>query len=323
MNEAAVTHSEQFQAGTAQAASVAKTVVHSPTVPRAVVLCLIFFGAGLLWAYWPVFVTMAGHWWNDPQYTHGVLVPLFSGFLLWWRRDQLAAVSFRVNPWGLALVLAGLGLRLFGARIYHVFTEQISLLPCLAGVALLLGGSAALRWAWPAIVFLLFMIPLPFAVETALARELRVLVTNTSVYTIQTLGLPALAEGTRILVDDSRLEVAPACCGLGMLFTFFALTTGILFIIERPWIDKAVIFLSALPIAILSNIIRVTITALLFHLSANDAAHKFVHDWAGYLMMPVGLLILWLELAILRRLFIEEPPQRLSVKNPETVAARP
>jgi exosortase len=269
-----------------------------------------------------VFVTVAGHWWNDPQYTHGALVPLFSIFLLWWRRDRLADVSFAVNPWGLALVFAGLALRLFGVRFYHAFTEQISLLPCLAGIALLLGGTAALRWAWPAIVFLLFMLPLPFAIETALARELRVLVTTTSVYVIQTLGLPALAEGTRIIVDDNRLEVAPACCGLGMLFTFFALTTAILFVSERPWVDKAVIFLSALPIAILSNIIRVTITAILFRLSANETAHKLVHDWAGYLMIWVGLLILWLEVAILRRLFIEEPRQPLGLNKAETAAAR-
>ena len=91
-----------------------------------------------------------------------------------------------------------------------------------------------------------------------------------------------------------------------MLLTFFALATAIILLSKRPWVDKLVIVLSAVPIAVVANIVRVTITAFLYEFVSSTLARKLIHDWAGYLMMPVGLLILWLELKILDHLFIVE-----------------
>jgi exosortase len=290
------------------ASSMSSNTITPPrTLTPAAMLLLGAFGIGLLWAYWPVFATMAGHWLNDPQYSHGILVPVFALFLLWWRRDLLVDVDFQPNYWGLPVLLGGIACRLLGTYYFYVWAEQVSLLPCLAGICLLFGGWPVLRWAWPSIAFLMFMIPLPFFIETALARELRLAATSSSVYVIQTIGIPALAEGTNIIQDGyPPIQVAPACCGIGMLLTFFALAAAIILLTKQPWIDKLVMVISAVPIAILANIIRVTATAILFRLSAGEAAHKLIHDWAGYLMMPVGLVILWLELKILDHLFIIE-----------------
>jgi exosortase len=277
------------------------------SLPPAVMAILAASGLGLFWAYWPVFTQIAGHWWKDPQYSHGGLVPLFALFLLWWRRDLLAGVTLQTNYWGLLVLTAGVALRLFGARYGIPWPEQISLLPCLAGLVLLLGSWPALRWAWPSIAFLAFMIPLPYSIETALARELRLTAAASSVYVIQTLGLPTLREEADIILGSGeRVPVAPACCGIGMLLTFFALATAIILLSKRPWVDKLVIVLSAIPIAIVANIVRVTITAFLYEFVSGTLARKLIHDWAGYLMMPVGLLILWLELKILDHLFIVE-----------------
>src|SRR5262249_4455150 len=120
--------------------------------------------AGLGWAYWPTLVGLAQKWTSDPQYSHGFLVAPFAVFLLWTRRGQLPCASgadttglARPSAWGLVLLVAGAFLRLGGAWFYFEWFEHVSLLVCLVGIVLLMGGGPLLRWAWPALAFLLFM----------------------------------------------------------------------------------------------------------------------------------------------------------------------
>src|SRR5262245_16613888 len=97
----------------------------------------------LLWAYWPVLVDLALTWNNNPQYSHGFLVPVFAGVLLWLRRDSLDVENLRPSAWGFALLALGLSMRLIGAYRYYVSLDPFSLLPTVAGLVLLLGGRAA------------------------------------------------------------------------------------------------------------------------------------------------------------------------------------
>jgi exosortase len=282
--------------------SKAETSARSPA--PSFVAFLLAFGAVFLWAYWASFHNMANRWWGDAQYSHGFLVPVFAISVLWLRRSLLSTIELRPNWWGLALLLSGIGMRLVGAWYYIEWFDGLSLLPCLAGIAVLLGGWQTLRWCWPAIAFLFFMMPLPYAVETALAFPLRRLATVTSTFALQTVGFGALEEGTDIFVGEQRLQVAPACSGMGMLMIFFALSCAIALVSRRDWIDKLVIVVSALPIAIVSNILRIFLTAVLFEFSTTQVAHAAFHKYAGWLMMVVALALLWLELKILDNLFI-------------------
>jgi exosortase len=151
-----------------------------------------------------------------------------------------------------------------GAYWYLDWLDGASLLPALLGAAMLLGGREAARWCWPAVLFLVFMLPLPFRLEVALAEPLQELAVRLSTYALQTLGQPALADGNIIRIGDLELGVQEACNGLGMLMTFFALATALALLIERPWWTKAVLFGNAVPIAVLSNVIRIVGTAFLF-----------------------------------------------------------
>ncbi len=282
-------------------------------ISPALAVFLLAFGGALLWAYWTAFGIMARRWWGDAQYSHGFLVPVFALGVLWWRRGYLSPADLAPNWWGLVLVLAGVGLRLCGAWYYLEWFDSISLLPCLAGICVLLGGWPALRWAWPAVAFLFFMMPLPYFVETALAYPLRRIATVTSTYVLQTVGFGALEEGTDILVNGHWLQVAPACSGMGMLMIFFALSCAIALVSERPLVDRLVIVISAVPIAVVSNIVRISLTAVLFQFSTTESTHKAFHDYAGWLMMLVGLALLWLELKLIDRLFITIEPQRPTI----------
>jgi exosortase len=267
---------------------------------------LFALAACLLWTYWPTLSTMADRWAHDAQYSHGFLVPVFAGALLWHRR-ALRPLALTPQYWGLAPLVGGVAIRLLGAYGGIRAIDAFSLLPTLAGICLLLGGWPLLRWTWPAIAFLGFMLPLPFFAETALAQPLQRLATLTTTYLLQTLGQPALAEGNIIYMDEVKLGVVAACSGLGMLMTFFALSTAVAIAIDRRLADKLVIVVSAIPIAVIANVVRITATGLV-HYSWGQQAGSVVHDVAGWLMMPLALALLWLELQYLDRLLVNKEP---------------
>jgi exosortase len=215
-------------------------------------------------------------------------------------------------------------MRFAGAYIYFEWLDAVSLLPTLAGICVLLGGRAALGWAWPAICFLLFMVPLPYRVETALGLPLQRMATIASTYVLQTLGLPALAEGNVILLASGRIGVAQACSGLSMMLIFFALSTALVIVVHRPRLDKAIVVLSALPIAVLVNVARIAATGVAQEKFGPEVAHAIFHDAAGWLMMPLALGLLGLELWLLSRLLPETEASRpLMIGLPTPPASRP
>jgi exosortase len=192
-----------------------------------------------------------------------------------------------------------------GSYFYYVWFDQISLLFCLAGALIMVGGKPIARWAWPSVLFLAFMVPLPFRVDTALAGPLQRLATVVSTFCLQTLGLPALAEGNTILLDEHEIGIVEACSGLRMLIVFFALATGVALIVHRKLWEKGVIVMSAIPIALLCNVVRITATGFLLEYVSSQTANLFFHDMAGWFMMPLGLTMLALELTVLSKLFIK------------------
>ena len=265
---------------------------------------LAVFGATLVWAYWTTLATMAEKWESDPQYSHGYLVPLFAGVLLWMRRSEFPAERLGTNWWGLVLLMFGVGLRIAGARFYFDWFDAISIVPVIGGICLLVGGSSLLTWAMPAIAFLIFMVPLPFRAEIALQGPLRQIGTVSSVYLMQTIGLPALGEGNIIVMGDTRIGVAEACSGLRMLMIFFALTTAVALVSRRPLPERILILASAVPIALFTNVIRITVTGSLYFMNQSELANLVFHDLAGWLMMPFALLLLWIELWVLSQIIV-------------------
>jgi exosortase len=266
---------------------------------------LLLFALGLLWAYAPTLAGMVRRWSTDPQYSHGFLVPVFAGIVLWVRRTQHPRVEFNPSWWGAPWLLVAAALRLISAAFYLEWLDALSLLPTLAGLCVLLGGKPALKWAWPAVGFLLFMMPAPYQLEVALAHPLQRIATAASTYVLQTLGLPAVAQGNIIHIDDVTLGVVEACSGLGMLVTFFALSTAVALVLARGWTDRIVLFLSAVPVALVANVCRITLTGLLSVTVGGAVARVVYHDLAGWLMMPLALALLWVELKFLANLFVE------------------
>ena len=259
----------------------------------------------LIATYWNTFVRDWRIWTNNPLYSHGYLVPAFAIVLMWMRREPLTRVSAGERWWGLVLLGTGLTLRLAGTRFYINPIDNISFIPSLAGVFLLVGGWRVLRWAGPGIGFLVFMFQLPSTVENTVLIKLQKLATITSTYVLQTLGVIAHREGSVINIGELRLNVVDACSGLRMLTIFVALAVAIVLVIERPWWDKLIILLSAVPIALVVNVIRVTVTGI-FYMFAGESEwiQRFSHDGAGYFMMPLAMGLLYVEIQLLAQLAI-------------------
>jgi exosortase len=270
-------------------------------------LVLPLFAVALLWAYWPTLASLERRWSTDPQYSHGYVVPVFALIVLWFRRQSFPK-ELCPSWWGLPLLLLGVLLRSAGAYVAIDWLDALSLVPTIGGVVLLGGGIPLLGWAWPAVAFLLFLLPLPYQVDMLLANPLRHIATVCTTYALQTFGIPAVSHGNVIVIDELKVGVAEACSGLGMLMTFFALSTAVAFIIQRPLRDKVIIFLSAIPVGVLMNVIRITVTVFLFRVASAEVAKAVFHDVAGWIMMPLALAVLLLELRYLQWLYLDVAP---------------
>lgn len=260
--------------------------------------------ACLLYSYWPG-LQRAAEAWNDPQYSHGWIVPLFSIATLFWWRQPIAPVEWSARLAGLGLLVASLALRLLVARYRIVTIDMYTLVPALAGVMLLVGGWSGFRWGAMPIGFLIFMYPLPDEARRYLLGPLQVFATMVSTFAIQTLGIDAVREGNQIIVGERHLGVVDACSGLRMLTIFIALSVAIVMVGRTSWYESLVILASAVPIALAVNAIRITVTGVMYTIDA-DIADKIFHDWAGYFMMPLALGFLFLERSVLASIFVEE-----------------
>jgi exosortase len=258
---------------------------------------------------------------------------MFSLALLWLRREQFMNAKFRPSTWGLALIALAAAVQLIGGYFRIRSIEGYSLLLYLAGIAVVIGGWTALRWSWPSILFLFFMIPLPYRLEKAMGPPLQLLATVASTFTLQTLGFMAFSEGNVIQLNDARIGVVEACSGLSMLITFIALSTGMAMVVKRPLVDKIVLVLSAIPVALLANIARITLTGVLHAKVGGKVADSFYHDFAGYIMIPFALLLYWGVIWIFSHILVDVekvpvlvgvalPPPSLSDLAPKQTSKR-
>jgi exosortase len=272
---------------------------------RATVATTAAIVGGVAWAYAPTLATLVRRWEEEPQYSHGFVVPILALVVWLVRRSRFPVTSSQPSWWGLAFLAFGAALRLAGAYFSFDWLDAVSLLPVFLGFSLLAGGWQLCRQVAPAVALLLFLIPFPFQVEGLLSAPLQRLATLTSTYMLQTFGLPAVSEGNVIHIDDMKIGVVEACSGLGMLSAFFALSTTAALVLRRPLRDRVVVFLSAIPIGVFMNLLRITATGLVYGASGSQTAQAFFHALAGWLMMPGALAALALELYLLRRLFLD------------------
>ncbi len=272
--------------------------------------------AALFLVYWNVFVWMSGVWSSNADYSHGYLVPLFAAYILWSNRGSLGQAQINKQNTlanqqaesgmllGGSFMGCGLLMRLAGNYMRLPTLEGVSIVPMVLGIITLILGNRAVRWGAPAVLFLLFMVPLPSFLSGQLSGLLQSIATKVSTFAFQTLGIAAFSQGNIISLSNGQIGVAEACSGLRMLYAFFALTVGACMMIDRTWVEKAMIAFSAIPIAIAANCLRIIATGIAYEYLNPETAQHIFHDVAGWLMMPIGFAMLLGVLTILDRLIV-------------------
>jgi exosortase len=272
----------------------------------------------LVYSYWNS-LTLASLAWDDPKYSHGWLIPLACAGLLLFRRKPIGTVTNSARWWGVGMIAGAVLFRTASAFFRINTLDMYSFVPAMMGAVLLGGGWGTLRWAGGPIAFLIFMFPLNMRAERELLVPLQNGATAAATYALQTLGVEAFREGNLITIDQLTLGVVDQCSGLRMLTIFIAMSVCITMIISVTWWEKAIIIVSAIPIALVANLTRITVTGLLLLAAVDstwitkESADFFFHQLAGYFMMPLGMGLLGLEIHILSRLFIVPQPIKTPV----------
>ena len=292
---------------TAPAKPAAEPTDFSVVATRCKVAFAVLLAACGLWSYWPTFADLVSKWSRVPDYAHGFFVVPLSLYFLWVHRDRFPGLAASSPGLAVVLLLVSLVVRHIGDAFYFTFLDGWSLLPFAASVCALLGGWPLLRWCWPSLAFLVFMVPLPFSIENDLSGPLQRIATVLSTHTLQFLGQPGFAEGNVIVLGHQRLEVAQACSGLWLFLGIVALTFAYVVVLRRPLWEKLVLIAAAAPIAIVSNAARIVVTGLLLQQLSFDSSYRaWTHDGAGWAMILFAAGLFWLLMRYLKLLIKEE-----------------
>ena len=292
------------------------------TSPLLLALGLAVVGV-LIWAYWSAIYRLVGDWNGEHDYNKnysvGMLVPLIAVYLVWHLRDRFR--QCRISPcwWGLGLVLLAQVARGFGLLFLYESVERYSIVLTVLGLVLLVAGRRAFwqgRWI---LLFLFLMVPFPGRIHNMISGPLQTCATKGAVFLLEVVGVTVSREGNVIVLNgDTPLAVAEACSGLRMLTAFIVVAATLAFLVRRPRWQKAALVLSSVPVAILCNLVRLCITAMLFLVADNETAETFFHDFAGLAMMPLAVLVLFAELWVMKKLVVAE-----ATPSPAKKAARP
>ncbi|MEW6003623.1 MAG: exosortase A [Nitrospirota bacterium] len=244
--------------------------------------------------YYSVIPPMVRQWYEDPNYSHGFIVPFIAAYFLYKKYDTLKKVSVSPNNSGLSVIIFSLLMLTIANLGTEYFTLRASLIFLLAGLVLYLFGKEVFKLTLLPLFYLFFMVPLPYIVYDSIAFPLKLFVAKYSVLTLQEIGIDVWREGNIIIFSDTMLEVADACSGIRSLMSLLALGVAYAFVSHTSNIKKLVIILSAIPLSIFANGLRVIVTGILTQYWGVRAAHGFFHEFSGLSVfgLAFGLLLL-------------------------------
>jgi exosortase len=260
------------------------------------------------WAYWSTIIDLFKEWQRKQDYSAGQLVPLIAIFLVWHERKNLAACVVSPCWWGIVFLVLAQLMRTSGLLFMFESAERYSLILTIAALTLMVAGRQVFRKVLWIILFLFLMVPLPGRIHNIISGPLQTMATSGSVFILEAFGTRISQQGNVVTLNgQATMAIEEACSGLRMLTAFIIVSAFVAYMIKRPHIQKAIVLLSSIPIAVMCNILRLCVTALLFVVVSTEAGEKFFHDFAGFVMMPAAVLLIFAELKLMKILTLPEP----------------
>ena len=276
----------------------------------------IFIVAGLFIYLFHVEIYRIVYKWSDPSWSHGFLIPLFSLYFLNQRKEQILNLQTRPNYLGLFFLLCCIVAYPFIIFQLKVgYFQSLIIIPALGSIVLFLGGWRLVRYTWLPVLYLFFAVPLPDRLYREITIPMRMVAARVASValnfvhgvdvTVNGVVLDVVMNGKRM---EPSLDVAEACSGMRLLMSFLALGVAMAYLHYRPVWQRIILLLSTIPIAILCNIIRVTLTGFIYIFIGVKYTQGFYHDMLGMAMLPMAFGMYGLLAIFMSRLFTEESP---------------
>ena len=248
----------------------------------------------LLAIYYRIAGKLVLDWYEFPDYSHGFLVPLFSAFLLWDRREAVRSAKREPSWAGLPLVLLGVAAVFFGVYGAELFLSRTSFVLIAAGMIWMLFGREVLRAVRFPLAVLLLAIPFPQIVFNQITFPLQLLASQLASSLLPLLGVPVFREGNVIQLPVMKLEVAEACSGIRSLMSLFTLSVFYGYFLEKTTRGRWLLALASIPIAVAANALRIVGTGLCVQYWDPSKGEGFFHEFSGWVMFVISLGLLYL-----------------------------
>ena len=254
----------------------------------------LLMAALVLLIYRDVLIKLVADWWQDPNFSHGFLVPLFSAYLVWTNRQALRTTRIEPSWIGVAVVALGLAVLLLGIYGAELSLSRISFLIVLTGIVLAFGGPHMLKEQRFALLVLLLAIPIPAILFNQITLPLQTLAAKTASSMLPLFGIPVLREGNVIMLPSMSLEVAEACSGIRSLMSLFTISIFYGYFLETSTTKRVILAIASVPIAIAANALRILGTGLCVQYWNPEKALGFFHEFSGWLIFVVSLFCLFI-----------------------------
>ena len=271
-------------------------------------------GVGLLlaffYSYWAQIIDLVQIWKRSDEYSCGALVPFIGAYLVWTRRHRFMQCRVKPALWGAVAFLLAQGFRYFGLYYMYDSAQRLSLVLSIGALVLLLFGWQVMRKGLTIWLFLFLMLPLPNRVQEMITLPLQGWATTSAVFSLEMIGYEVMREGNIIHLrwdsqyDLTTIAVAEACNGLRMVTAFLVICGMVVMLARRKWWEKLIGLVSCLPIALLCNTVRLTLTAVAFTILERGQWETLFHDFGGFAMMPLALALVIFELWILAKMVL-------------------
>lgn len=251
-------------------------------------------GIFVLLIYIPSFLWMWDRWFaRDSYYSHGILIPFVTAFLIWQKRDILSKIKPESSPWGLKLFFLGIAINLLSALFRIYFTSGFSMIIVLYGLILHFYGSKTLKEVFFPISFLVFMIPLPMVVVTNLSFRLKIFAAQIAVVALNNMRLFCVQHGSTIVLRHAYVVVDDVCSGLRSLITLMALGSLFAYWMKSSFSKKIILFLSTIPIAVITNVGRIIFLSFVSEIWGAQVASGPIHEASGFIVFIGAFCLLY------------------------------
>lgn len=248
----------------------------------------------LIAIYWNVAIKLVYDWYTQPDFSHGFLVPLFSAYLVWTKREALRNTPVHPTWAGVPLILGAIVTLFLGVYGAELFLARLSLLMLLGGLIWTLAGRQMLKELRFPLLVLLLGIPWPKVIYNQITFPLQIFASKLASAALPLFGVPVMRDGNIIQLPSMPLEVAEACSGIRSLMSLFTAAVFYGYFLEPSVKRRVILALAAIPIAVLANGARIVGTGLAVQYWDPDKALGFFHEFSGWLIFVFSLILLYL-----------------------------